>query len=70
MINKREEEIERENTLWRISIKNMFQSKDLEGLKELRDGPEDLEDEIIEFLNECIQKLSNEKSKEIEEESI
>lgn len=50
-------ETERENALWRSSIKRMFQSNDLEGLIELRDGPECLDEEVIKLLNECIEEL-------------
>ena len=35
---------ENENAMWRISIKRMFQSGDLEGLKDLLEGPEALDD--------------------------
>ena len=48
---------ENENAMWRISIKRMFQSGDLEGLKDLLEGPEALDDEIIEFLKEHIAEL-------------
>lgn len=48
---------ENENAMWRISIKRMFQSGDLEGLKDLLEGPEVLDDEIIEFLKEHIDSL-------------
>ena len=59
MRREQDYEQERENALWRMSISKMFQSKDLEGLLELKDGPESLDDEIIEFLNNCIEKLTN-----------
>lgn len=59
MSREQDYEQERENALWRMSISRMFQSKDLEGLLELRDGPESLDDEVIEFLNDCIEKLTN-----------
>ena len=48
---------ENENAMWRISIKRMFQSGDLEVLKDLLEGPEALDDEIIEFLKEHIAEL-------------
>ena len=59
MSREQDYEQERENALWRMSISRMFQSKDLEGLLELRNGPESLDDEVIEFLNDCIEKLTN-----------
>ena len=54
-----EMEIERENALWRMSIKRMFQSGDLEGLTELREGPEVLDDEILQLLDKCIYELKS-----------
>mgnify|MGYP003550385197 CR=1 FL=1 len=63
-MGKREDyEQERENALWRVSIRRMFQSGDLEGLIDLKEGPDSLDDEILELLNECIKEL-DEKTKE------
>ena len=57
MGSRENEEIERENALWRSSIKRMLQSGDLEGLIDLRESPEVLDDKLILFLDECINKL-------------
>lgn len=59
MRREKDYEQERENAVWRMSISRMFQSEDLEGLIDLRDGPDLLDDEIIEFLNNCIKKLTD-----------
>ena len=50
-------EQERENAIWKMSIKRMFQPRDLEGLMDLKDGPEDLEEEVMQLLDSCIEKL-------------
>lgn len=63
MGSREDYEQERENALWRASIRRMFQSEDLQGLMDLKEGPESLDDEIIKLLDECIQKL-NEKLNE------
>ena len=63
MKNRVDEEMSRENALWRSSIKKMFQSEDLDGLIDLKDSPEVLEEEILELLDKCINDL---KSKEKE----
>ena len=64
MKDRRAYEQECENAVWRSSIKKMFKSGDLEGLIELKEGPEILDVEVIELLDYCINKLD---SKEIGE---
>ena len=59
MRSRVDEEISRENALWRSSIKKMFQSEDLEGLIELKEGPEVLDEEILDLLDKCINDLKN-----------
>ena len=63
MGSREDYEQERENALWRASIRKMFQSGDLEGLIDLKEGPDSLDDEIISLLNECIDNLSKEKGR-------
>ena len=63
MKSREDYEQARENALWRISINKMFQSGDLEGLIDLKEGPESLDDEIISLLDECIDKLSKQKGR-------
>lgn len=63
MGSREDYEQERENALWRASIRKMFQSEDLQGLKDLKEGPECLDDEIAKLLDECIHRL-NEKLNE------
>lgn len=59
MRNEQDYEQERENAIWKMSIKRMFQSGDLEGLVDLKEGPESLDDEIVELLDSCIQKIKS-----------
>lgn len=59
-------EQERENVLWKMSISRMCKSGDLEGLIDLRDGPEVLDSEIKEILDEAIhflERKNEEKTK-------
>ena len=64
-MSKAEYEEERENALWKKSIYQMFQRKDLEDLKELRDGPDSLSEENIVLINKCIEKLEKDYEKEL-----
>ena len=59
MRSREDEDISRENALWRSSIKKMFQSGDLEGLIDLKESPEVLDEEILELLDKCINNLKN-----------
>ena len=63
MKSREDYEQERENALWRASIKRMFQSGDLDGLLDLREGPESFDDEIIQLLDESIEKLNKSRGK-------
>jgi len=51
------EESKTEKALWRSSIKTMLESGDLEGLIDLKEGPEILDEEELEFLEDCIKNL-------------
>ena len=59
MRSRVDEDMDRENALWRISIKRMFKSGDLEGLTDLKEGPEVLDEEVLKLLDECINNLKN-----------
>lgn len=54
-----EEEMKNEKALWRSSIKTMLDAEDLEGLLDLKEGPEILDDDIKEFLDNCINQLES-----------
>lgn len=50
-------ENENERVAWKKSINFMYYRKDLEGLKDLRGGPEDLDEDLIELLDTFIEEL-------------
>ncbi len=56
-------ENENERSTWRKSINFMYQRGDIEGLIELRDGPDELDDDIMQILNNFIEEL--EKTKKV-----
>lgn len=63
-MNRQNYENENERSIWKKSINFMYQRKDIKGLKELEEGPDHLDEDIMEILRKYIQELEkNEKVK-------
>lgn len=67
-MNEQKYEQVREDSVWKSSIKMMYQRGDLEGLIDLREGPKCLSEDVIALLDERIKKLKEQQKERSQED--